>query len=231
MDTTSSESGAEQFKVSSETVKAHSWEDAYEHALEGLFEDVDHISLDDIIEIAFQKGIVDRLAPEDEEVKRLRLVQHRRVWQGTREENDLYARLYYAVEGSRESVADTMDHSWTNAAWLAYNKTMSRESLRERLFGTVADANDSVAQFLEVLKKRIEEEYKDKGGKLLFEVMPAGKKAAFRGIAVTIDGYNPDGTLRVTADDEDDHRALYAFNKGKGLTPEMFLSKDFIIQK
>jgi hypothetical protein len=214
-----------------EVQRAHSWEGAYEQALEELFQDTDHISLDDIIEVAFQKGIVDRLAPLDEEVKRLRQEQHRRVWDGSREDSALYARLYYAVEESRESVADTMDHSWANAAWLAFNKIMSRESLRERVFGTALDANESVAQFLNALRERVKEEYEEKKGRLSLEIIPSGTKAMFHGIALTVDCHNPDGTLRVTADDEEGHRALYKFNGGKGLTPEMFLSKDFVIQK
>jgi len=231
MDATHSESAGEQVEMSPEVLKAHSWEGEYEKALEELFGDTDHISLDDIIEVAFQKGIVDRLAPADDEVKRLRAEQHRRVWQGGRNDSELYARLFYAVERSKESLQHTADYSWTNAAWLAYNMIMSRESLRERIFGTALDGNESVALFLDALEKRIKEEYEEREGKLSLEVIPAGTKASFHGIALTVEGHNPDGTLHVNADDEEGHAALYKYNEGKGLTPEMFLSPDFVISK
>ncbi len=215
---------------SPEIVKAHAWEREYEQALDEVFKDPEHVLLDDIVEVAFQKGIVERLAPLDEEIKRLRIEQRRRVWEGDREDAEFYARLFYAIEFSKEMFDKSVDLSWTNMANAAYNRIMRSNVLQERFFGNSSDAKSSAMQFSDALQKRILKEYGKKGGTLDLKVIPEGAKVVFHGIELKVLGYNPDGTLRVDTEGEEGHRELWKYNKGK-ITPEMFLSEDFVIQQ
>ena len=54
-------------------------------------------------------------------------------------------------------------------------------------------------------------------------------KALYHGIPISIPGFSFDGTLRVEAETEKAHMAIFKYTKGKGLPPEEYFSEEFKI--
>lgn len=79
------------------------WEDIFYEKLEAVISDPNS-TIADLVEVTFQYGIMDRIAPLDQEIKQKRLEKGNQVWPGTRNDPELYYRIIYCILSSIRSV-------------------------------------------------------------------------------------------------------------------------------
>ena len=219
-------------KLLDSNVPVSAWQAIYEENLHKTLESGESVALKDVVEIVFQNAILDRYAPIDEAIKKARIEQKRRVWEGDRSDPELYERLFYACEASKEATKYSMDVSWVNSYIEAVRMIMINQSLNKAVFGGDKEGKEpETVVFLNALQQRILEEYEKLGGKNNLVPVEIGSSAEFHSIPIKISGYNPDGTLRIDADTEEGHASLYKYTKGKGLSPSQFFSEDFVWKK
>ena len=76
--------------------KAQAWRKRYEDALSAIADRQD-AKLDDLVEVIWEQGILDRIAPIDAEEKRARKELRGDLWDGTRDDPELYLRIMYSA--------------------------------------------------------------------------------------------------------------------------------------
>jgi len=186
------------------------------------------VTLDSAIDTLFRIGILDRLAPTNREVIAARKAERRYVYDEGRNDPALYEKLYYSVENARENLAYSRDASWVNAWGEMLRAILMNQTLKEKIFAGVAD--DRIPEvFLDRLQERILGEYKKCSGRNELTPVRIGITATFHGIPVTIQGCNPNGSIRLEAHDEKGHAELYKFtNKGTGMDPAERFGENFV---
>ncbi len=216
--------------IENKHLETSAWRAEYDRALDELFKNPEGLTLDKILDVVLKQGILARIAPSDNDVKQSRIDQDKDVWSGNQEDKNLYAQLFYAVENSKEAMHLTADFSWINSVYAALGRIFRDEKMVRRFFNPVKnmDEHDSAKLiFFKKLQGRILDEYKKHGGENDLYVIPQGSCAIFHNIPVVIDGYNPNGTIRIKAESEEGHRNLYQYTGGLGLKPADIFSSDF----
>jgi len=210
--------------------QASEWRKGFEGQLSELLKR-ENVSLEEVIEVLFQKGILNRLAPLDRRAIALRREQRRPVYNEGRDDPALYEKLFYSVECAKESLEYSRDASWVNAWSRAFNAVSSKPELAKKLFGEVKPENQAL-QFLDRLQQRIAREYRANHGAQELTNEPIGKRAVFHGIPVVIAGCDQSGLIKLEAADEAGHISLYNYtNKGRGMNPADLFSSDFVYQE
>lgn len=201
-------------EVKGEKNKSSQWKANYEEARNQLFADNKIPTTEELTDVILKNGILDRVAPLDEAVKKERIKNHQYVFEGNRSDPRLFLRLIYANLAYRNGLKMSAAPSWVNAAGLAIHRMIMAIIERDG----ECDSENVISQILDSLDSRLKNEYRRLGGENT-ELISVGSRLDYHGIFCAVSGYNPDGTIRVEADTDEGHRQLYKFTKGGGIEP------------
>lgn len=200
-------------------------------------------TLDQWIDLAWEKGLLDHVSPTDPEIVTARKLLERTVWP-ERQNPILYWRIQYAIEYFRTHMERTTAQGVAAQAciplFVAMGK-LDKPKLGE-LFPKMVLQPDWpwYRKICALLIARAKRSLQDLGVKPHMRTLRRGSTGVFRGINVEVDNVCDDGTLwlRALEDgvDNANHYALVDYmigehktNEGRGICPSLIDDSTFIL--
>ncbi|MBD3359499.1 MAG: hypothetical protein GF365_02215 [Candidatus Buchananbacteria bacterium] len=226
-----------------ETLKdTHAWQTAYERALENFFNQT-NLSLSKFIEIIFVQGTLDRMAPEDLEIRDLRLQKGSQAWKGTRDDAELYWRMIYAIESSKYAIAQNWSVSGSDYSLNVINATMrlfyhpNSTELCQQLFPKCPQDTNAIIQIvMRKFQEKVIQEMQNKNFAQpdLDNLLQTNDKGKFYEMPVYIDRIQFNGSFWLQPTDREQF-GRHVIKIGKltncrGATP-LQMHTDFILKK
>ena len=216
--------------------KAHAWHKRFDEALEEFLVE-EEFDFDKFIDVIWEKGILDRVAPKDEEEKRARQGVGSKVWEGERDDPELYWRIMYSAGHIREfSERQFTMHAagfadvgiYQGVVKLLYSE--KHEKFRKKLYPD-RKSNPVVIVSDEIIE-RAKKELETLGVESHKKLIPWGAVGKYEDIEVEVDRYMEDGLVSLRALNYEDHMKLYDLanlkRKHPGLvSPSELDPKDF----
>lgn len=195
------------------------WEVDFDNRLEDAINDPNS-TINDLVEIAFIFGILNRIAPEDLEIKKIRMLKRSQVWEGERSDPSLYYRIIYGLEYTILAINNnwsTSFHGYVVAAGTAIMRAIVNRQM-EKLFPNLRpeQTDQAIMEFIKLMEQRAMEELEKYGYQAPSQLFQIGSKGKFKGIPVKIDAVGLDGGLILKPDNYHDHCALHELTGRRG---------------
>ncbi len=207
---------------------AHRWETRLREKLDGALSDPD-VDKKKIEDILWEYGILERIDPQDSEEREARRKVGSDLWDGERNNPELYWRVLYSLGLIHESVK--RNYSLTGGLavgalrGIGYLHAKAQERVYKEFFPGSKNAyvdlnNDLIEKAKGELRKR---------GVADPQLIPWDSEGVWKGIPVTIERYASDGTVVFHAQNISDHMKIYDLgNKGRVL-PSSVNPEDFTL--
>jgi hypothetical protein len=187
-------------------VNHRQWEPDFYEALEKIENDP-HSNLQDLIELVFQKGILDRLCPRDEKIKQIHLERGHQIWAGSRNDAELYYRIFYCASACIYSIQQNWSLSfggYVSTVSQAFYQAMSHADKYPELKGH----RSAPIFILEKIQQRCLIELESLGHKCPKKFFAVGEEGSYYGYLVKIDIIDfLDGDLCFITTDPDRRKA------------------------
>lgn len=170
---------------------SHAWEPRYQAELEKIFSS-EHIDLDTLVDVMWEKGILERISPINESEKQARVALGRPVWEGGRNDPELYWKLMYAAGYTLEA----MKRSYSGLDQYVGPATTNvmRAAYQARNTEVINDPNKLV-EIVERILVKAKQKISELGDTPHEKPIPWGAKGTYKGLEVTVDMYSSDGTV------------------------------------
>ena len=195
-------------------------------------------TLSDLAQIIFEKGVLDRIAPLDEQVMAARKDLGKSVWEKGRNDPELYLRLIYSVEGVKQAIKGNLSifgGCLLGGVLPACFKVAYSERAKDSFAGSKKSGEEKIDPFLimiDEIRKIAEKELVKNNGKVPEKLVPLGTKAEFHGIpGRTSKYYTDDGRISFEAGTYEGHCALYEFLDHGAISPSAITPENFKIIK
>ncbi len=218
---------------------AEQWRKDFE---QGLKEVIDKGgNLDQIVDVTWQKGILDRIAPTDRSVYWARKELGRTLYPGSRDDVELYWRIIYSMKNlfyqveKKFSVCDLGYVAPLSQAWM---ETIS-EGRKDNFFGSQVGTEKAFEVLAEKIKQKAEEtlvkfgEAPDAGSR----TVDIGAKISIFGIPAAVERFAGDGDIILSTESYEDHCKLGDLTHrllgvaSSAIPPAWTRTKDFIVEK
>ena len=184
---------------------ARAWEKDYEDALDEVDEQA---NLEELVDIALEKGILDRLVPEDQQVRKARQEGGNNLLDLERDDPKLWWQLLYAVKGVTEDAIS--GKTLSNGFVLPSMMTLfSRKS--EAIIKADPEAKNPFETLGQAMMDKIKKELEFRGIQIPEKLLPIGAKGIYENIEVEITGYSSDGLIAIKATNHEDMFKLDRF--------------------
>jgi len=207
---------------------AGAWQQRYDKEIESALTNPDS-NVDDILEIAWQDAVLGRIAPLSPAEKQARQALRKEVWEGTRNDPELYVRMLFALEGIKHAI----EKRWTLAGtgFVAQGVhdpyyRMMRPEYGEQYLSREDDSYDELQQHcLSFVEKKIRKELKRLKADDKIKVPEIGSIGEVDGMKVKIERYSDKGVVEVGGFGElktiEERRAFFALQDAVGgINPE-----------
>lgn len=194
-------------------------------------------TLEQWIDIAWEKGLLDQVSPIDPNVREARARMGRPLWR-ERQDPVLYWRLQYALESFRASAQHTQTSGPAAQACMELNNEICKNKDRLRNYLPKLKYRPSWPWYLklcQLLMKRAQKTLRDMGMTPHDPTLRCRSNGVFRDIPVEIDAICDDGTLWLRATDWGDnilklHDLMTGdnqLNEGRGICPSLVDASTF----
>lgn len=210
--------------------KAGRWQARYEEKLDSVLNS-DKIDRSALMDVLWEEGVLDRVAPEDREEKHARMQLEKAVWKGKRDDPELYWRILYSAAAVKNAIEKNYSiaagsHSYVTGAFQDIYKIFSSPKA-ENAFPETKEGKNPAIIVIEELMDRAKKELEKRGVKPPEKMLQIGSKGKWNGMEVTIENYTDDGLIWLKADSPEDHMKLYKFTHGRGAPPDEINPDDF----
>jgi hypothetical protein len=209
---------------------AHAWEERFENALEQVLSNSDS-KTDDLIEVIWNKGILDRLVPEDKDEFCARLDDEREVFD-SRDNTELYWRITYSVLYAKRAINlqwSTCGGGASVALVRGFVVACYKQRIQDFCPGYTHKNHLAGFNFLAgKIIKRAEDKLRELGAKPHEKHIEVGARGMFEGIAVYVDEYMDNGLLYLRPEKYEDIMLLYdKAGRDIGVSPGKLNPADF----
>jgi len=179
------------------------WQERYFDLLQKA-EDDPSITLETLTDLVWEKGILDHVAPLDEEERRARHILKKDVLE--RNDSKLYWRMLFSAVGARESNRKnyTMAHGSVNGPVL---QAGIRFGQRKDIFSGSSDTIHSIFVLFDAIIEKAKKELIARGQEVK-AIIPEGTKGVLRDIPIILERYTDDGYATLKAFSAEDHMKL-----------------------
>jgi len=209
---------------------AHAWEERFENASEQVLLN-SNSKTDDLIEVIWNKGILDRLVPENKDELCARLKDVREAFD-SRENTELYWRIIYSILYAEMA----MKLQWSTlggSASVAFVRGFIMACYKQRVQDFCPDYNceNQLGGFnflADKIIKKAEDKLRELGAKPHEKHIKVGARGMFEGIAVRVERYMDNGLLYLVPEKRED--ILLLFDKvghDIGVSPSRLNPADF----
>lgn len=216
--------------------KAKAWLTRYDEKMDQFLEQSEP-SKEELMDILWEYGVLDRVAPVDPNEKQAREKLGKTVWKGDREDPELYWQLLYSAaaveDNAKKGRTITASYSgYVSGAFQGFHQAMFNEEKGAKIF--TADERKTGAEILtKDLMVRAKNELTKRGITQHEKMIPLEGKGEWHGIPVTISGYTEKGLISFQADNAAGHAALYEhLDESKvGVSPSQINPDDFKVEE
>jgi len=191
--------------------KYRAWEQRYQESVQNFVSQND-ASYNDLVDLVWEKGILDHIAPLDALERKARTQKGANLFDRNDTDPELYWRIMYAAGNTKETIQKnvTIISGYTTLSILqALTMLASHAELRKKIFPEKEEVtNSSFLKLADSIIRKAQEEIKKRGSKPHEALLEIGAKGEVFGIPVTIDGYDSNGLIRLKAGTREDHEAL-----------------------
>lgn len=188
--------------------KYRAWRGRFNDAADEFVKQPD-ASYEDLVDLIWEKGILDHIAPTDGGERQARTEMRADLYDRASEDPELYWRVLYAVANTKETIQKnmTMMGGYTTLAVIsALTELFANPELQGRLF---PDAGlGSYFKVIESIAERAQSEIEARGEKPHERLIPIGAKGTLCGIPVTVLRYGADGLVELGPENYMDHARL-----------------------
>jgi hypothetical protein len=216
--------------------KAGAWLTRYNQRMDEFLEQ-EEPSKEELMDILWEHGVLNRIAPLDPDEKQARMKLGKTVWKEDREDPELYWRLLYsahAVQENQKTGVTTIasGYEYTSGAFQGYHQAMFDEKKGNKIF-TGEDKKEGTKILIDELMKRARGELIKRGVTPHENMISLGVTGEWQGVPVTVDRFTHDGLVHFRADDAEGHAALYKhLDEGKaGASPSRIDPDDFKVEE
>jgi len=180
----------------------------------------DHPTRESFIDLLWDGAILDRIAPIDPKVAVLRKSEGRAVFEGGRENPQLYWRIMYAAAGCIGNIAmdATMICAPDNYVAAVY-PALHRLS-EDNIFGAIyPDPQSRMLDVTDDIILRAKSEIIKATGdpeSLVGHPLGCGAEGVWHGMEVRVNGFAGDGTVAFQAANRNDHERIYTESRNRG---------------
>lgn len=185
---------------------AESWLEEYDRDLKSAIENPE-ADFDQIMAVVWEKGILNRLCPKNQEVKVARKSLGKKVYDGQREDSDLYWRLLASAENVEYAAKNNLtlasgDLSPIFDAFVAMNSP----AIKPRFFQKDEEGKE-LDKIIQAIREKAIAKLSDLEKKQVPTLPAYGKKIHVAGIDVKV-RYLPDGQIALEAFSPQDHEKI-----------------------
>lgn len=199
--------------------KASSWQIEYEQAV-GQIVSKEDSTLQDVVDVIWEKGILDRVAPIDEEVKQQRIDGGHETFEGTRNDVELYWRLLASMENMKESINCSVSGGYAAAIISGFSHIYDQKNI-DRFFPDDSNRKkgkwqEDLLYYFDCFHEKAKSELEARGEKVPDALPQVGDKGVYHGINVVVKTYAGNGTIYLQGETLNDHRKLFDFSEDYG---------------
>lgn len=212
--------------------KAEAWLTRYDKRMDQFLEQSDP-SKEELMDILWEHGVLDRIAPVDPDEKQAREKLGKTVWKGDREDPELYWQLLYSAAAVEDNVKKgrtitASGSGYVSGAFQGYHQAMFDEEKGAKIF-TDEERKAGTEILIKDLMDRAKKELTKRGITQHEKMIPLGGKGEWHEIPVTVNGYTEKGLIQLRADSMEGHAALYEYlDESKvGVSPSQINPDDF----
>ncbi|MBI2035749.1 MAG: hypothetical protein HYT12_03670 [Candidatus Liptonbacteria bacterium] len=207
---------------------AHRWETRLQEKLDEALSDpsVDKKKIEDTL---WEYGILERIDPRDSEEREARKENSSDLWDGGRDNPELYWRLLYSLGLIHESIKRNYSLVGGLAVGaltgIVYLHAKAQERIYKEFFPGSKNAyvdlnNDLIEKAKDELHKR---------GVANPQLISWGSEGVWKGIPVTVERYASDGTVVFHANNISDHMKIYDLSDRGSVLPSSVNPEDFTL--
>jgi hypothetical protein len=176
------------------------WENDFHPALEQTIADPNG-TLQDLIEVVFQKGILDQLCPLNKETRMRWLELGYQIWRGSRRDPELYYRIFYSAQGCIDYFEQYLSGGFAGYM-IALDEAHKQAMAHLDKYPELKDAKNTSTFMLEKIMQRCMIELANLRRKCPKRFFAKGDKGLYRGMRVIISGISRmEGTIFFKTDE------------------------------
>jgi len=186
------------------------WDERYSDALES-FGSRENFTKDELVDLIFEKGILDHLAPTDEKEREARKAMKADLWDRDNVDHEFYWRIMYSSGALKESLGQDLavTHGYVaRSAIKALYKIGGTHEAWTKIFPDVSEEDTPLKNIAEALEERARHEIKNRGGIPHEQLIPIGAKGTVNGVAVKVERYTGEGMVSLHTDNYEDWVSL-----------------------
>lgn len=209
----------EQQKKEGTQIDSSSWQNKLSVAIDGFLHS-DNPTKKGFIDILWNSAIIDRIAPADPEVIALRTSEGRVVFDGGRENPELYWRIMYAAAGCIENIEKNTSlvcppNNFVAAIYPELYPLSNSHVLRSLYPDVHQRVIDVTSDIISRAKREIIKATGDSES-LAGHPLRYGAEGEWQGIRVRIDGFTSEGTVVFQTFNIEDRARVYTESKNGG---------------
>lgn len=187
---------------------------------------------EEFINILWEKGIMGRIAPEDDSRKQARQDLRKTVWPGDKNDPILYLHILYSAAAAKEAIQRSWSIITTGKGYADGIFNGSRNMLFSdngaKVFPELKNSkkNGDVV-ILDELIARAKKEIENHGGVAPKKILSYDEQGEWQGISVTVDRFGGDGRVYLQLNNGKDMDAFLKANGPQGVMPELINPDNF----
>ncbi len=205
--------------------KSHAWQARFDEKLDEFFESGGQ-SREELMDLVWEYGIMDRIAPEDVSERDARKELGSAVWEGDRDDPSLYWRIMYAAANSQEAIEKNYSVAASGRNFIvgALNgiKNVYMNERLSKFFPDYQNGKDGIPEnfTLNYIIERSKQELEKRGVKPPEKLISLGAKGRWHGVEFTVDSYTDQGKIWPKVENREDHMRIFDEGGGEGIPPE-----------
>ncbi len=188
------------------------WEPRMRTALDQFFVASDK-TRDGFVDVLWKYGILDRIAPNNQEEITARIEGSRPVFENSRDDPQLYWRILYSAQAARQAIENgwsivVNSNSYVIGAISGINQGIRNGTLAKLYSMPADDTVDPLIPAIDDIVNRAKRELESRGQETTGHPLSPGAKGKWHDISVTVDRFTGQGGIWFEAQTYKDHTML-----------------------
>ncbi len=184
----------------------HNWQDILITKLQKEFKEKEP-SMKKIIEVAIDYGVLNRIAPQDDRIRKAREKKGRTLWEKDRNDPNLYLRLIYELESIKYAIKNSYSvcSHFTIGLTIAFNNALHPDHYAK--FFSEKELMEVVEEFFNKAKRALEKRM-EKLGVTPPNILKIGDSATITGINIVVKEFSVDGRIIPEINNLEEHMKI-----------------------
>ena len=203
--------------------KAGAWRKRYDDALDAVVHN-EQATFEELLDVIWNEGILGRIAPVNSEEKNARIQLKKSVWEGSRDDVELYWRILYSAGYITEPAImhhSVLPHGYAIDALSRARIAALMNAEQTKHFFPKENQKDPFVFLAGKIMDRAREEISTRGGEPHEKLIPWGSKGVWKGVSAEVERYTGDGLLWLKGKTTQDHLKIGELTDFKGAISPM----------